>query len=82
MIDLMSLDLPQGRAILLTAEIGAALSDLSNPKHTVVYTDTFPDGLAVKMPIDAFFELWESCLSEGSDTIEIVFEPDKGQLSE
>ena len=76
MIDLMGVELPKGKAILLTAEIGAALSDLSNPALTVVYTDTFPEGLTVKMNITEFFDLWQSCLLDDLETVDVEVNED------
>jgi hypothetical protein len=75
MIELMGVKLPKGEAILLTAEVGGAVSDLSNPKHTVVYTDTFTEGITINMTISDFFDLWMSCLMTDLEIVEIA-EPD------
>jgi len=79
MIDLMTVKLPKGEAILLTAEIGAAVSDLNNPNFTVVYTDTFREGVTVDMPISEFYELWLGCLVSDVELIEIEF-PDNQEV--
>lgn len=73
MIDLMTVKLPKGEAILLTAEIGAAVSDINNANFTVVYTDTFREGVTVDMPIADFYELWLGCLVSDVELIEIEF---------
>jgi hypothetical protein len=75
MIELMGVKLPKGEAILLTAEVGGAVSDLSNPKLTVVYTDTFSEGITINMPISEFFDLWMACLMTDLEVVEIT-EPD------
>ena len=71
MIELMGVKLPEGDAILLTAEVGGAVSDLKNKKHTIVYTDTFCDGITVDMPIDEFFTLWMTCLMSDLEVVEM-----------
>lgn len=71
MIDLMTVKLPKGEAILLTAEVGAAVSDINNPAHTIIYTDTFRDGITVDMPIAEFYELWLGCLMSDIEFVEI-----------
>ena len=71
MIDLMAVKLPKGDAIILTAEIGAAVSDINNANFTVIYTDTFREGLTIAMPISKFYDLWISCLMSDIELIEI-----------
>lgn len=71
MIDLMTVKLPKGGAILLTAEIGAAISDINNSAHTIIYTDTFRDGITVDMPIADFYDLWLGCLMSEIELVEI-----------
>ena len=73
MIDLMTVKLPKGEAILLTAEIGAAVSDLNNSNHTIIYTDTFREGITINMPIAEFYDLWLGCLVSDVELIEIEF---------
>jgi len=55
---LIAVKLPKGSAVLLTATIGGATTSLANPKHTDVYTDTFPSGITIDMPIDEFYQTW------------------------
>jgi hypothetical protein len=74
MIELMGVKLPKGEAILLTAEVGGAVSDLSNPKHTVVYTDTFSEGITIDMPVAEFFNLWMTCLMSELELAEIEYD--------
>jgi hypothetical protein len=71
MIDIMAVKLPKGDAIILTAEIGAAVSDLNNPNFTVVYTDTFPEGITINMQISDFYELWLGCLMSDIELVDI-----------
>jgi hypothetical protein len=71
MIELIGVNLPKGKAILLTADVGGAVSDLNNPNHTIVYTDTFVDGLTIDMPISEFYDLWMSCLTDELSAIEV-----------
>jgi len=71
MIDLMAVKLPKGDAIILTAEIGAAVSDINNANFTVIYTDTFREGLTIAMPIAKFYDLWLGCLMSEIELIEI-----------
>lgn len=58
MIDLMGLPLPKGNVIILTATIGGATSNVHNLKHTDVYTDFFPEGITVAVPIEEFYDIW------------------------
>lgn len=73
MIELMGVKLPKGEAILLTAEVGGAVSDLQNPNLTVVYTDTFCEGITIDMPIAEFFNLWMTCLMSELELAEIEY---------
>lgn len=73
MIELMGVKLPQGEAILLTAEVGGAVSDLKNSKHTIVYTDTFTEGITIDMTIAEFFTLWMTCLMSELEMAEIEY---------
>lgn len=72
MIDLMGVRLPQGgHAILLTADIGGAVSDIHDASRTVVYTDTFPDGITIEMPIEEFYTLWMTCLLSDYELVDV-----------
>jgi hypothetical protein len=71
MIDLTVVKLPKGSAILLTANIGGATTSISNPNHTDVYTDTFPDGITIDMTIDKFYNLWLENLVTDYEVIEV-----------
>lgn len=79
MIDIMAVKLPKGDAIILTAEIGAAVSDLNNPNFTVIYTDTFSEGITIAMPISEFYELWLGCLMSDIELVDIE-EPNKSEV--
>lgn len=70
MIDLTVVKLPKGSAILLTANIGGATTSISNPNHTDVYTDTFPDGITINMNIEEFYALWLENLVTDYEVIE------------
>ena len=72
MIHLMGVKLPQGQAIIPTETIAGAVSDLKNPKNTIVYSEAFPDGITVAIPISDFYDLWLACLL--SDYEEITTE--------
>jgi len=71
MIDLTVVKLPKGSAILLTANIGGATTSISNPNHTDVYTDTFPDGITIDMGIEEFYTLWLENLVTDYEVIEV-----------
>lgn len=75
MIELIAAEVPKGKGhvIFLTATIGGAITDINNKNQTIVFTDTFPDGIAIDMDIKAFYELWLSCLSV---EVEYEFIPD------
>lgn len=71
MIDLMGVKLPNGgSAVLLTATIGGAHTDINNQKRTIVYTDCFSDGLAIDMPVEEFYSLWMTCLVTDYEIVE------------
>ena len=74
MIDLMALPLPKGKAIILTVTIGGATSNVHNPKHTDVYTDFFPEGITVAVPIEEFYDIWIGHLLADLDLEEVVEE--------
>ena len=79
MIELIVADIPKGKGhvILLTATIGGAITDINNPNQTIVFTDTFPDGIAIDMDIEEFYKLWFSSLSV---EIEYEFIPDDKEV--
>ncbi len=62
MIHLMGVKLPEGQAIIPTETIVGAVSDLKNPKNTIVFSHAFPDGITVSIPISEFYDLWLACL--------------------
>lgn len=62
MIPLMGVKLPNGNAVLLTSTVGGATTNTQNPKQTDVYTDTFPNGITVDMPLEDFYDLWLASL--------------------
>jgi hypothetical protein len=62
MIPLIGVKLPSGNAVLLTSTIGGATTNTKNLKQTDVYTDTFPDGITVDMPLEDFYDLWLASL--------------------
>ena len=61
---LIAAELPkdQGMVVFLPATIGGCISDISNKDQTVVYTDTFPEGVTVAMPVSDFVEAWHTSL--------------------
>ena len=70
MIPLIGVKLPKGDAILLTATIGGATTSLADPNQTDVYTDTFPTGLTIDMPLRNFYDLWYSSLVTEMEYVE------------
>lgn len=62
MIPLIGVKLPQGNAIFLTSTIGGATTNSKNQKQTDVYTDTFPDGITIDMPLEEFYDVWLASL--------------------
>jgi hypothetical protein len=73
MMNIIEVPLPKGSALFLTSTIAGAHTNLTNAKHTDVYTDSFPEGITIAMDIDAFAELWEEAVEE---EVEVAFEPD------
>lgn len=73
---LIAAELPkdQGMVVFLPATIGGCISDISNKEQTVVYTDTFPEGVTVAMPVSDFVEAWQTALFY--EEFEIEFTPD------
>ena len=73
MIDLMAVKLPDGgSAVLLTATIGGAHSDVHNKARTIAYTDCFSEGISIDMPIEEFYSLWMTCLVTEYEVVEEV----------
>lgn len=64
-----------GAVVFYPATIGGCVTDLSNKNHTVVYTDTFPDGVTVDMTIEEFSSIWQNALLE--DELIIEFTPEE-----
>jgi|TARA_R100001463_G_scaffold7902_1_gene24841 hypothetical protein len=62
MIPLIGVKLPSGNAVLLTSTIGGATTNTKNIKQTDVYTDTFPEGITIDMPLEEFYEVWLTSL--------------------
>lgn len=71
MIPLMGVKLPKGNGILLTATVGGATTSLSNPKQTDVYTDTFPQGITIDMPLEQFYDLWMNSLMNDVEWVDV-----------
>lgn len=71
MIPLIGVKLPEGNGILLTATIGGATTNVKNPKYTDVYTDTFPNGLTIDMPLEEFYDMWLGHLITNLETYEV-----------
>ena len=76
MMMLIVAELPkdQGVVVFLPATIGGCISDIANKDQTVVYTDTFPEGVTVAMPVSDFVEAWQTALFFEDNQIE--FTPD------
>jgi hypothetical protein len=70
MIPLIGVKLPKGNGILLTATIGGATTNIANPKQTDVYTDLFPQGITIDMPLEEFYDLWLASLLTDFETYE------------
>lgn len=52
----------KGTVVFLPATIGGCITDIANKLHTVVYTDTFPDGVTIDMDIEKFSGTWQEAL--------------------
>lgn len=61
---LIACPLPQsaGTVVFYPATIGGCITDIGNENHTVVYTDTFPDGVTVDMDVEEFSGAWQQAL--------------------
>lgn len=76
MMMLIAAKLPknQGMVVFLPETIGGCITDISNASHTVVYTDTFPEGVTVDMVIQEFCEAWQTALFYSENEIEITLD--------
>lgn len=62
MIPLIAAKLPSGNVLFLTSTIGGATTNTKNSNQTDVYTDTFPEGITIDMPLEEFYEVWLTSL--------------------
>lgn len=71
---LIAAELPDnnGVVVFLPATIGGCITDKFNKKQTIVYTDTFPDGVTIKMALDDFASCWQNALALEDFTIEFT----------
>ena len=71
---LIAAELPEndGIVVFLPATIGGCITDKFNKDNTVVYTDTFPDGITIKMHLDDFASCWQNALALEDMTIEFT----------
>ncbi len=81
MIPIFKMPMGKGEIALLTATIGGAMSNSTNLELTDVYTDSFPDGVTVDVPISEFVKVWLTCycceLEELEEEMEfLVSQPD------
>lgn len=65
----------QGTVVFLPETIGGCVTDISNKNQTVVYTDTFPDGVTIAMEVNQFAGQWQTALV--LEEYEIEFTPDR-----
>ena len=65
----------QGIVVFLPATIGGCVTDISNDQQTVVYTDTFPEGVTIAMETNAFAGQWQTALA--LEDYDIEFTPDE-----
>lgn len=74
---LLAAKLPKdaGIVVFLPETIGGCVTDISNKKQTVVYTDTFPDGVTIDMEATEFAGQWQTALA--LEDFEIEFTPDE-----
>lgn len=73
---LIAVPLPkdQGIIVFLPATIGGCVTDIANKNQTVVYTDTWPEGVTVAMDATEFATHWQTALA--LEDYEIEFTPD------
>ena len=74
MIPLIRVELPDGEGVFLTSTIGGATTNTKNKKQTDVYTDTFPNGITVDMPLEEFYALWFTSVVTELSIVEKTFE--------
>lgn len=74
---LISAPLPknQGVIVFLPETIGGCVTDISNDQQTVVYTDTFPEGVTIAMEVNSFAGQWQTALA--LEDFDIEFTPDE-----
>lgn len=65
----------KGIVVFLPATIGGCVTDIANSKHTVVYTDTWPEGVTIAMDTQEFASHWQTALA--LEDYEIEFTPDE-----
>ena len=49
----------KGHVVFLSTDIGGAITNESNKDYTDVYSDTFPQGVTIAVPVADFFKLWQ-----------------------
>lgn len=64
----------QGMVVFLPETIGGCITDISNAAQTVVYTDTFPEGVTIDMAIQEFCEAWQTALFYSENEIEVTLD--------
>jgi len=62
MIPVFKVPMGKGEVALLTSTVGAAMPNPANKNITDVYTDTFPEGITVDIPLTDFVRVWLTCL--------------------
>jgi len=62
----------KGMVVFLPSTIGGCITDITNQENTVVYTDTFPNGVTIEMPITDFAEAWHTALMFEDYEVEIT----------
>lgn len=73
-MSLIAAELPDnaGVVVFLTTTIGGCITDKFNKKNTIVYTDSFPEGITISMTLDDFAACWQSALVVEEYTIEFT----------
>lgn len=65
----------KGHVIFLSTDIGGAITNTSNAQYTDVYSTSFPSGVTVAVPVDRFYNIWQSSLMvEEEEEVEFDFE--------
>ena len=49
----------KGHVVFLSTDIGGAITNSTNADYTDVYSDTFPQGVTIAVPVDDFYKLWQ-----------------------